>query len=116
MDQELLRYIERSIPKHQLIDGGYYAGKCRNARIARWNQCAGLFVHWRFKFGIPSLETIQHPADAVNNRLDYFAPFIELQTIVMEIPYSDGNMTRNQRTAYLKWEQDVALRLPAWAS
>lgn len=118
MDQNLRRDIQRSILKKDLIDGAYYAGVCRNASIARWKADIECFVHWRIKFGIPSTETIQHPENAADNRLDYFIPFRQLDHIKMEIPLEPGagRMTMTQRDLYLEWDRDIRLILPDWKS
>jgi len=46
------------IPKNLLIPGHYYAGKCRQAVIARWNGTE--FLNWRSKFGRTFIETISY--------------------------------------------------------
>lgn len=44
-----------------LADGHICAGRCRNARLARWDAGAGLFTYWRHKFSPPRFtETIEH--------------------------------------------------------
>lgn len=118
MDQNLRRDIKRSILKKDLIDGGYYAGICRNACIARWKADSGIFIHWRIKFGLPSTETIQHPEDAVDNRFDYFIPFRLLDRIKVDIPFEPGadRMTMAQRDQYLEWDREIRLILPDWKS
>lgn len=63
-------YAGGLLRKEQLEHGRYYAGKCRNARIARWHAGAECFVHWRSKFGARFLERIKHPVD--ENYFDVF--------------------------------------------
>ena len=54
---------EPKIAKSDLIHGEYYAGRCRNSRIARWDATTEHFVYWRTKFNSTFLEKIRHPAD-----------------------------------------------------
>lgn len=49
------------IPKEELQTGAYYFGKCRNAKIARWD--GARFIHWRTKFTSTFLESIKCPED-----------------------------------------------------
>ena len=56
-------YAAGLLRKEQLEHGRYYAGRCRNARIARWHAEAECFVHWRTKFNARFLERIKHPVD-----------------------------------------------------
>lgn len=68
--------IENPIPKADLIDGHYYVGYCRNARIARWFEAEQIFKHWRNKFGSSFIEEIQHPEDE-----DYYDVFIPVRLV-----------------------------------
>lgn len=63
------RYLALCIPKDRLQVGMYYAGKCRNANIARWD--GEKFVHWRYKFGW-MLDDIEYWD--VDGRYDGFLP------------------------------------------
>jgi hypothetical protein len=38
------------IPKKDLVDGQYYVGEHRRARIAKWDAAKDVFVYWRYKF------------------------------------------------------------------
>jgi hypothetical protein len=58
------------LPKAALIPGHYYTGRCRNARIARWD--GEQFWYWRVKFGDRFTEPINHPED--DNGFDLFLP------------------------------------------
>ena len=49
--------------KADLEHGKYYAGTCRNASVARWNEEEEVFYHWRTKFGTKFIETIKCPED-----------------------------------------------------
>lgn len=51
------------IAKCDLQHGAYYAGRCRNASVARWDAKQGRFRHWRTKFGSTFLEEISCPED-----------------------------------------------------
>lgn len=56
------------VAKADLVVGGYYFGRCRNADVARWNgRC---FIYWRYKFGEWFLEEIMAPED--EQRYDVF--------------------------------------------
>jgi len=59
------------IAKKDLVYG-YYKGKCRNARIAYWDEKTQRFYHLRAKFGKIFCETIQHPED--EEHYDVFVP------------------------------------------
>jgi len=60
------------IPIHELEDGAYYLGKCRNARIAVWNEKEQKFTYLREKFGCKFLEDIK-PIE-LDNGYDLFIP------------------------------------------
>lgn len=75
------------IPKERLVDENYYAGLCRNARIARWNASAGHFTHWRNKFGRVFLEDIDYFTP--DGQWDEFIPVIDLgPELPPEIPFT----------------------------
>jgi (p)ppGpp synthase/HD superfamily hydrolase len=70
------------VPKHKLIKGKYYFGKCRQSQVALWN--GYVFVYMRTKFGSIYPEDINHLED--DNGYDLFIPLeivipTELQTI-----------------------------------
>ena len=67
------------IPKKDLIKDYYYAGKCRNANIARWN--GEHFTHWREKFGNVFLEDIEYWEEG-----HLFDEFIPIFSIGPELP------------------------------
>jgi len=77
---------ETAIKKADLVVGGYYLGRCRNARVARWD--GKIFRHWHKQFGGKSIDTINHPED--DNGYDCFTPImVETdRTSVEEIPLS----------------------------
>ncbi len=56
------------IPKERLVAGKYYLGRCRNAKVARWD--GKEFWYWRTKFGYTFLENIKCPED--DNTFDVF--------------------------------------------
>ena len=60
------------ILKKNLVDGEYYYGHCRNARVARWNTKTQEFTYIRTKFGSKFPETIKHPED--DDGFDLFKP------------------------------------------
>ena len=70
---------EKYIAKADLEHGAYYRGRCRNAKVARWNDEKGMFYHWRDKFGWHFIETIMHPED--DDVFDVFFPFEEIDNL-----------------------------------
>jgi hypothetical protein len=76
-----------SIKKEDLVHGAYYAGKCRNATVARWDATRGKFVHWRTKFSHTFLETISCPED--EPRYDVFVTRSILENPEKEIPLTN---------------------------
>jgi hypothetical protein len=64
------------LPKSVLADGGYYAGRCRNANIARWRADRECFTYLREKFGSVHAEEIFHPED--DNGFDLFLPTLRV--------------------------------------
>ncbi len=55
-------YLKGMLRKDELVDGEYYWGICRNARVARWSSRDGKFTHMRFK-GNWYPEKIPYPGD-----------------------------------------------------
>ena len=51
------------IPKHELVDGQWYLGACRNDEYARWNASTEKFDYRRSKFGHTFWDEIEHPED-----------------------------------------------------
>jgi hypothetical protein len=72
------------IAKVDLEHGAYYAGRCRNANEARWNENKQCFVHWRTKFGSKFLEEIKHPED--EKHFDVFVVEKKINIITEDIP------------------------------
>ncbi len=68
--------LQFAIPKGRMEDGVYYAGKCRNANIAKW--CAGknCFYHWRTKFAATFVEAIDYWE--VDGQFDGFIPVFRI--------------------------------------
>lgn len=60
------------IPKEELVDGSYYAGHCRNARIAMWHSPDQRFYYLRRKFNSTFADSIEHPQD--DKGFDVFVP------------------------------------------
>lgn len=73
---------EPIIPKKDLVSGTYYYGKCRNARVARWD--GQQFWHWRDKWGSHFLEAIKHRED--EDDFDVFDPYRIVDWGVEAIP------------------------------
>ena len=75
------------IPKQFLIPGDYYAGKCRNATVARWDAARDCFVHWRFKFASIFLEDINYWTP--DGHYDEFIPVFHIgPTLPDPIPFA----------------------------
>jgi len=68
------------IPKNQMVDGMWYAGKCRNARVALWDAKNEVFVHIRYKFGY-MVDTIEHFEDVKDKSVDGFIPIEKIETL-----------------------------------
>lgn len=51
------------IPKHELVNGQWYLGACRNSEYARWNASTEKFDYRRSKFGQSFWDEIEHPED-----------------------------------------------------
>lgn len=87
-----LAILNGLLSKQHLVDGRYYYGHCRNARVARWDANGkprgvedgptGRFVHIRHKFGDSFPESINHPED--DNGYDFFIPVAEIQPLEVE--------------------------------
>jgi hypothetical protein len=71
-------YAKGLLRKEELVHGAHYHGTCRNARIARWHEGKGKFVHVRHKYGSAFLEGIRHPVDEKN--FDVFLPVEMIQS------------------------------------
>jgi hypothetical protein len=100
-----------AIPKKTLTHGHYYAGKCRNAFVARWDSSLGVFLHWRTKFNAFFVEKIQHPEDAHDNHFDYFLPLLEVEPGAV-IPLDGETRSENVRVDYERWEK--RMRMAVW--
>ena len=78
--------LQFAIPKDKLVDGNFYAGRCRNANIARWNAQDNQFYHWRTKFDRTFIETIDYWV--VDGQFDGFIPLFDLGADVPQfIPF-----------------------------
>lgn len=64
------------IGKHELNDGQYYFGECRNGSTARWDKEKDCFVYKRTKFNQTFDETIKHPFN--DDGFDVFLPIQEI--------------------------------------
>lgn len=65
-------YTPDYLRKTELLDGGWYAGKCRNAFFAQWDSAQNCFFHLRLKFSRLFKEKINHPED--DDGFDLFFP------------------------------------------
>jgi hypothetical protein len=65
IDQESLEkaYASGMLRKRELMDGCYYRGCCRNARVAQWSESLNKFRYNRMKFEEFRVESIPHPSD-----------------------------------------------------
>jgi hypothetical protein len=82
------------IARADLVDSAYYEGHCRNAKVARWDQARGRFVHWRTKFDVTFLETIRHPEDEAH--FDVFRPWRRLDEAEVAKPIPLDNVWRSR--------------------
>lgn len=73
------------IPKKDLVPGAYYYGKCRNARVARWD--GQKFWHWRDKRGSHFLVDFKHRED--EDFFDVFDPYQIVDWGVNAIPLEE---------------------------
>ena len=89
--EEEFAYLKNYIPKNELKHGIYYKGRCRNARIARWNENENQFYYARYKFGDRFIETINHPED--DNGFDLFYPTAVAAVVDVHIPFEIVNHT-----------------------
>jgi hypothetical protein len=76
-------YAMGMLKKADLVDGKYYAGNCRHASVAQWNENQGCFYYMREKFGALLCESIKHPED--DDGYDLFTPFEETEPIPGEV-------------------------------
>lgn len=83
-----MRDFTPKVAKADLEHGAYYAGRCRNASVARWDANRGLFLHWRTKFGERFLEEIKCPEDDII--FDVFVTEHKLDTVTEEIPLREA--------------------------
>jgi hypothetical protein len=67
-----------AIPKRDLVDGQYYLGEHRRARIGKWNAEKSVFEYWRYKFGF-RMDECNHFEDD-----DGFALFVPLRLATQE--------------------------------
>ncbi len=66
------------------VDGAYYHGICRNARVARYVASTNRFVYMREKFGSVFPEGIGHAEN--DNGFDLFRPYGVMENPPFEIP------------------------------
>lgn len=71
------------IKKHELIEGAYYIGTCRNTNIAQWFK--GKFIFINFEFNRPYIETIEYFGDVQNTSFDGFIPIKLIEINVNKI-------------------------------
>lgn len=71
----MINKTPNTIPKHELKDGQYYRGICRNASVAKWNSEKNCFTYMRTKFNSRFAEDINHFQD--DNGFDLFFPYCE---------------------------------------
>lgn len=77
--------IQKILLKQSSFEHGkYYYGKCRNARVARYNTETNRFIYMREKFGRVFPETIGHIEN--DDGFDIFEPCGEYLSPPFEIP------------------------------
>jgi len=62
-----------AIPKKDLVDGQFYFGDYRNAKVGKWVAEKNVFEHWRYKFGF-RIDECNHFEDD-----DGFALFVPIR-------------------------------------
>lgn len=67
----------------ELEKGEFYAGSCRNSDLALWNGIE--FIYIRSKFGMQSIEKINHIDLEKNEYIDVFIPLEKVVEIPKEI-------------------------------
>ena len=92
------------VPKADLVDGAYYLGTCRNARVARWCAKGELFYYWRDKLGCVYVEAIRCPEDF--GGFDVFVPWVETRE-EFEVPLDEkrGVLDRSRHQEYYAWAE-----------
>lgn len=71
------------IKKHELVEGAYYIGTCRNTNIAQWFK--GKFIHIGFNFHQPYIETIEYFGDVQHTGYDGFIPIEKIDVDVNKL-------------------------------
>ena len=69
-------YASNFIPKKELVDGGWYLGKCRNANYAQWDAENNCFIYLRLKLANLFVVEIHHPEN--DDGFDLFFPLAKL--------------------------------------
>jgi len=75
---------EMPVLRMPFVDGAYYRGVCRNARIARYVAAANRFVYMREKLGTVYPESIGHAEN--DDGFDLFRPYGIIENPPFEIP------------------------------
>lgn len=70
-------WFDKRIPKEKLVDGQWYAGRCRNSDEARWNAAKQRFEYVRVKFDMRFIEEISAPEDETRYDVFYAAQAIQ---------------------------------------
>lgn len=71
------------IKKHEMIEGAYYIGTCRNTNIAQWFNGEFIFINFHFKE--PYIEKIEHYDDVKLKSHDGFIPMVKINVNVGNI-------------------------------
>lgn len=71
------------IKKHELIEGAYYIGTCRNTNIAQWFN--GKFIFINFEFNRPYIETVDYYGDVKNLSFDGFIPIEKINININQV-------------------------------
>lgn len=74
------RYLPLIIKKEFLFDKHYYAGICRNTKIAKWNEKDQVFYYRRYKLGRSFIEDIEYWQEGAY--FDQFIPILDLGLIL----------------------------------
>lgn len=71
------------IKKHELVEGAYYIGTCRNTKIAQWFKNEFIFIG--MEFNRPYIEKIQYFGDVQKTGFDGFIPIKLIEIVVPEL-------------------------------
>jgi hypothetical protein len=81
--------------KMPFVDGAYYHGICRNARVARYVAATNHFIYMREKFGSVYPESIGHAEN--DDGFDLFQPYGTIENPPFDIPQRTDRSATGER-------------------